>query len=343
MSTVTKPVWDGREISKLSDVAFALRTLDLPIPTQDALTYLASGDEKERFKTILVKCVSGKADKSERTYLDGVVTCICNETIESLIKLGYKKVSFPELVRIGISSGIAFRNAIAAAMNPNDARNGVGLDYIKNAVDAATSANCSEAVGSKEDSAQPEQVSSSIPKPIESKPNSLKVVEPVRTDGSEFQSVHVYGKKFALCFNATMCKDKVHHTIIVDGAITTDRGIDWSGAVKVQLTPADLYQLYKVLIGWGGSASFVGRGKTNDKSFEIERQDGNFFAKVSQRSKGVRAVPITVEAVSLISLVFSQILKEFPPALRAHPDMVERMLYSTLMVKPAEIDEGSSK
>ena len=317
--------WDNRHIHTIGDVAFALKCLGLPRPTQDALVYLASGPEKTRFHSTLTRATSHSADPQELTYLSGIANCISSETFESLRALNLEP-SPNIMVSIGISNGEAFHRALQAATNPPSPRQEAGLNYINNLLQATVSAHrerdpSTVAVGASR--------SSDILPDEAAGPNQ---------SGAKFRSVHVYGASAALCFNATQSKDRRHYTIIVDATCTRKGGKDgdwdWStDVIKIHLGYKELPDLYNVLFGWVLQASFTAHGANHDKAFEIQRQEGKFFAKVVQKGKGVRAVPITSsDATPLIMLVFNQMLLNAPGSLRSSPELFHQMLRSTQVI-----------
>lgn len=327
VSATNKFQWDGRVISTLGDVAWALKCINLPVPSQEALVYLSSGEEKVKFKECLIKYATGTAEDYEKKYINGVVLCLSKETADALLKTDVK-VDIPTLARIGISNGVAFSNAVKASVDPSDERCAVGRDYILNAISAANSAG--EGVIANHPS---------VPLATKSIPPSLHAIaKPTADSVSTFRSVHVYGGSAALCFNAVMSRDNKHYGVIVDGAKqSVGQEWDWSDAIKIFLDHHDLPLLYKVLMGWANQAKFEGHGAQHDKTFEIERQEGKFFAKVIQKGKTARAIPIGPEsAPSLLFLVYRQIESELPEGLRGHPEVIQNMLRSTLTIRPVK-------
>jgi hypothetical protein len=127
-------------------------------------------------------------------------------------------------------------------------------------------------------------------------------------------SMHVYGGKAALCFEADMTKQGVP-TVALDGALSTaPRQYDWNSKVRLQMTKAELPVIAAVLVGVIPKCEFSSHGPENNKGFSMERQQGGkIFIKVFAKGEQVRSVPVSAPDVFYVtSLVFRQLQKSNP-------------------------------
>lgn len=109
-----------------------------------------------------------------------------------------------------------------------------------------------------------------------------------------FKSEHVYSSHSALCFSRGESKEG-QPSLFLEAALSTGpRAYDWPNKISVQLSFAEIMQIYAVLIGRTKKMEARGHGAGNDKSFAIEDQRSHFFVNVSQsgmQSRAVRIVP----------------------------------------------------
>lgn len=135
-----------------------------------------------------------------------------------------------------------------------------------------------------------------------------------RMNPEDRKSVHVYGGKAALCFEADITKGGVP-TIALDAASSTaPRQYDWSRKVRLQMTRHELPVVAAVLLGVMPSCEFKNHGQDNSKGFSIERQQGGkVYIKVFAKNEGVRGVPVMAADVFYVtSLLLRQIQKSSP-------------------------------
>lgn len=145
-------------------------------------------------------------------------------------------------------------------------------------------------------------------------PQSNARENPPRVAPEDRKSVHVYGGKAALCFEADITKGGIH-TVALDGATATSpRNYDWEHKVRVQMTRQELPVVAAVLCGVLPSCEFKNHGEDNTKGFSIERQQGGkFYIKVFAKNSGVRGVPVMApDAFYVASLIMRQLQKESP-------------------------------
>ena len=135
-----------------------------------------------------------------------------------------------------------------------------------------------------------------------------------RMSAEDRMSVHVYGGKAALCFEADMTKGNVP-TIALDAANSTGpRQYDWNGKIRIQLTRAELPVVLAVLIGSSQSCEFKNHGQDNSKGFSMARQEGGkVFIKVFGKDQGQRAVPVMPADVFYVASLFVRQLRKANP------------------------------
>lgn len=134
-------------------------------------------------------------------------------------------------------------------------------------------------------------------------------------DARQYESLHVYGGKAALCFDADSTKNGFP-TVAIDGAVATaPRNYDWGNKIRIQLTKQELPMVAAVLIGAQPQCTFKSHGPQKDKGIELVRQDGGkIYIKVfGGNGQGVRGVPVMPSDLFYVtSLVLRQLLASMP-------------------------------
>lgn len=326
-----KAAWGGKEINSIERVMQALDYLDMPNPKQEAISMIAVSQEKEKFKSAIEESLQNGQQTSLETkrYLFGLVSCISGTFFQCLNQLGYDDIPIEAMIQIGKTNGMEFRGAVNAAIIPKDPNHHKSVQFVRATLQAACdhvgarltaphNRLCSVESRTTEQTAQSNQ-------------DAERPIENSGEDDNGFLSTHVYGSSAALCFNIALSKNNENHTIILDAALSpTKRKADWQNAIKFQIGHKELTILYAVLNGWHHSLKFV----HETKSFELERQEGNLFAKVNDRGNSQRSVPIgPQDACQIGFVVFSQIMKNVPKVLQNHPDIVHHMMRQTLVIK----------
>lgn len=336
--------WGERKIESGADVTEALTHLQLPTLSEDALRLVAGSDEKGRFKTALQKCVGSDADVDTKRYLTGLVRCLSSVVAQMLGELGYHEVPIEALFHIGKTNGMSFRNALAAAMDKNLPNSEQSAEFVAHALREALE-HIGAPVKANTPAPRPQpQGNSRAPAQSASAPSTHDEHEAPtssqdETDKDTFLSTHVYGGKASLCFNAATAQNGGHFTVIVDGANAIgERKYDWKNAVKIQLGHKELPLLYGVLVGWRDSIKFDAHGVAHDKTFELIRQDGKFFAKVMGKSNGKAVAPSVpvgpMDAYPIMMVVLTQIIKEAPKELQPFPALIIQMMREAQNIKP---------
>lgn len=132
-------------------------------------------------------------------------------------------------------------------------------------------------------------------------------------EGGERVSVHVYGGKAALCFEADETRGAVP-TIALDAASASGpRQYDWRNKVRVQWTKGELPAVLAVLVGSALKVEFHNHGPDNDKGYSVEHQGDKLFVRVWAKDRGVKAVPVTLEdAFYVTELILRQLHRGAP-------------------------------
>lgn len=331
--------WRGRTIDSQKDVYEGLAYLKLAKPSDQVMQAISVHPCKGRFKSTLADClqIDGTEPSTEsKRYLFGLIQCTSSTIMQAVGSLlGYKDVPIEAFVTIGHENGPAFYAAVKSATSPNDPGHDTAKAYVEDTLRSAV-----ERTGGKIERVtapqkpSPGQVQApSINSKTDGDAAALPYTAEDETD--DFYSTHAYGTKAALCFNA--CKTpKNHYAVIVDAALSDGaRSYDWKKAIKFQLNQKELPILYGVLVGWTQSAKFDAHGSSNDKSFQIERQEGKVFARVSAKNEAQRAVPIVpADIYPIMNVVLSQIIKEAPEELRRYPDIILHQMRASQQVRP---------
>lgn len=156
----------------------------------------------------------------------------------------------------------------------------------------------------------------------------------------DYASVHIYGSRAALCFNADMTRAE-GHTICLDAAASKgQRSFNWEGKIRVQFTTKELPFVLAVLMGWMTSVQFTAHGPKKDKGFSLEHQaGGKVFARVWQGNGGGQlSVPIFAEDLyGVVALLLRQMGRNSPHLGVDGVMAVVRQLSSTYQERGLEV------
>ncbi len=136
---------------------------------------------------------------------------------------------------------------------------------------------------------------------------------PARGRAPEWVSVHVYGGKAALCFEADETRDGVATVALDAAAATGPQQYDWKNKLRLQLTRQELPTVLAVLCGFAPRAEFKNHGANKDKGFSVEHQGDKLFWRVFAREGGVRAVPMAPEDAFYTAGLFLRQLRKAAP------------------------------
>jgi hypothetical protein len=344
-------IWDGQPLDSITGIYNALAHLTLPKPMTGIMESIALGSEKNKFKKAIFECleIGGiKAKIETKRYLFGLVNSISTITIQTVnTLLGYKNLPLDVFIQVGIDNGGSFYSAVKAATSPSDEKHASSITTVYQMILQASEKlgidiefDAPPTLNNEQSAKSPSKLegkrSPSPAKPCNSQSDSeepMQICSDEDEKKSDYLSSHAYGAKAALCFNASKSTNG-HFAVIVDAAQSVgERKYDWTNAIKIQLGYKELPMLYAVLVGWRKSAKFDAHGAANDKSFEIERQDGEngkdgkFFVKVNAKGATMRAVPIgPMDAYPIMLVVLRQIIQDAPDEFRNKPEILIAMM-----------------
>lgn len=149
---------------------------------------------------------------------------------------------------------------------------------------------------------------------LSSQAKGANQVSNTSTDKS-YESCHVYGSSYALCFNASEWDGKAG--IMVDAAVcNSPKTYDWQNAVHLWLNANELGGILAVLRRYIPSIEFSAHGSRKEKSFSITRQEGCYYVKVICKGltqhaiRGVKLMPNQVPELTI--LITKMLLAAYP-------------------------------
>lgn len=308
---MTEPQPD-QNLASTKDIVAALTALRFAPPSTTTLVRIAKA-AREPFLESLSACVTKRDDDgAHQQRLRAMLASASDETIGGLATRGIS-VSVEDLTPIAARKPNRFLSLLAAALDPANPRNAEACTVF-----AGFHPNASPNTTPTEQGAAPAPVSVAEPPPP---------AEPT-VRSKDYRSVHVYGAKFAICFNAVLGQDLVPG-VMVDAAVVTatPRLYDWRNAIHIMLDAREVGAVLAVFRRWRQSAEFTAHGRMNDKAFVITQQDGGFYCKVSakvENGQGIRGVKILPLDVTKVALLFTEQL------LLAHPGVPPTEVLATV-------------
>lgn len=133
-------------------------------------------------------------------------------------------------------------------------------------------------------------------------------------DERDYYSVHIYGGKSALCFQADTTRsgrEGETNTVRLEAAPSSGpRQYNWQDKIAVQFTVKELPFVLAVFMGWMPSVTFKAHGPQQDKGFSMQHQDGGkMFVRVWQ-GKRAMAVPLYAQDMyAVVALLLRQMSK----------------------------------
>lgn len=156
----------------------------------------------------------------------------------------------------------------------------------------------------------------------------------------DYASVHIYGSKAALCFNADMTRAEGNTIRLEAAPAKGQRAFNWDAKIGVQFTTKELPFVLAVLMGWMPSVQFTAHGPKKDKGFSLEHQvGGKVFARVWQGNGGGQiSVPIFAEDLfGVVALLLRQMGRNSPHLGVDGVMAVVRQLSSTYQERGLEV------
>lgn len=349
---------NANTLASVQEIVAALSSLGLPVPEQGALQGIQRNC-REVFLGHLSACIVGSdTDGSRRSALESLLGCLSSETCEAIHALGLVP-TYNALATIGNHRPKRFLSALNIARQADNPKREEALAFLREVLVArpASQPEMGSAAPQSSSSASPSAVPSchvsqtpSLPDAAPQPPlrlasnalaenTSASAPAPAETGTGEekrkFDSQHVYGSGYALCFNTGNWNG--NHGVMVDAATALGpKDYDWKNAIHVWLDAREVAACLSVFRKRRPSVEFNAHGAQNDKSFALAFQGAHYYAKVSAKNKGVRAVKILPTDATAVSVLFLRQLG------RAYPDIpLETLLDLALTVN--ELPQGLSQ
>lgn len=258
----------------------------------------------------LTACITKKdSSGTHRATLQALLACLDEETISQL-SLVVPNVGLDEVARVAASAPTRFRSLVVATRDQNNPeRQQEARRILTEAMQprpVASPATAAILNANAKEAPSPPQMELPIAKRTTDSANPVA--------GRKYQSTHVYGASYALCFN--LATRDGQPGVMIDAANRTNDIINWQDAIHFWLVPSEIAACIAVFRRWRPGISFEGHGKRKDKAFSLEAQNSHFFAKVlckSAKPNPVRAVPIGAIDAIPVAMLFMQSLKQCYP------------------------------
>lgn len=351
-----KEAIDVSHLNSVKAVATVMEENKLPMISQAALISVGAM-EGDRFKKALV-AIANNSDPQDvsKNYVYRVTGLLTNPVIAGLASLGIENIPPSVLIKVGIEQAQEFRAKMSNAMKGDQFAKAWLVEALNKHMDRPAQASVPASPAPQASSQAPQAGQGSQPapapragaapapaaqRPVERPaPNRQQTshgsnqpypatAQPANEEGGgQYYSVHLYGKNYALCFQASAMKGD--HSINLDAAklFEGQRKVDWQNAIHFRFTERELFSLYACLIGLKNEITFSAHGPANDKSFTMKRQQPGFYASCMAKEMGARGVPFDLdEAVRVLALVTRQLLLNHP---EHTPESLDRMVRAVM-------------
>lgn len=264
---------------------------------------------REEFLEHLSKCISGQdRDGLSKKTIGNLIRCLSPDMV-ARIKTIAPEATIDQIVPLAKAVPTKLLSAVEAAGNPQHDRHDDAKDYLLAAFAPAPAGEPpSDEMHTPSAPTQNERAASD-----QSSPPSRQ--QPEATDGKKYNSCHVYGSGYALCFNAGQWEGKPG--VMVDAAVSDGpKSYDWRNASHIWLDTNEVGAVLAVFRRWRKGIEFAAHGAQNDKAFSIEFQGQHFYAKVTAKKAGnhpTRAVKIMPTDATAVSILFlTQLAGSYP-------------------------------
>lgn len=266
---------------------------------------------REEFLEHLSKCIAGQdQDGLSKKTIGNLIRCLSPDMV-ARIKAFAPEATIDRIVPLAKSVPTRLLSAIEAAGNPQHDRHDDAKAYLV-AVFASTPAGAPPS-----NQIPPSPAPTHNERAPSDQPASSSRRQPEATDGKKYNSCHVYGSGYALCFNAGQWEGKPG--VMVDAAVSDGpKSYDWRTASHIWLDTNEVGAVLAVFRRWRKGIEFAAHGAQNDKAFSIEFQGQHFYAKVTAKKAGnhpTRAVKIMPTDATAVSILFLTQLAESYPAI----------------------------
>lgn len=304
------------------DVATAIQSLGFQATTE--VLGIISRTCRDDFLANLSACISGQdPDGANRKAIKLTLRCLSGDTLESLRAI-IPSAQVEHVVELARTQPVRFLSAIEVSGDPKHPRHDVAKSFLsgwfENHQPPTGQSQPADQPSAPEPQRPPENQSRRSAPPHAPAPNQPQEAE------KKYESCHVYGGSYALCFNSGTWEGKPG--IMLDAAAALGpKAYDWQNAIHIWLNANEIAAVLAVFRRWRKRVEFSAHGAQNDKSFSIEFQGQHFFAKASARkatSHPARAVKILPGDATAVSILF---LKQLAIA---HPDVPLPELLATV-------------
>lgn len=332
-------------LNTLKAVAQAMENNQLPRISQQALMTIGTM-EGESFKKALVAIANNNDPQDQnKNYIYGLTSLLTPPILDGLASLGFKDIPPSTLITLGRECAQEFRGKLSKALQGDKECVTWIASTLRGKIDAMPGPATGNQPPTKPNA--PQRVAAVSPQGP--KPNRHEAAAPQRPplrapsdsqpypDSSttqrdpeerQYLSVHLYGKAYALCFQAS--EKNGEHSINLDAAqmVEGQRKVNWANAIHFRFTERELISMYACMIGFKNEVKFSAHGPANDKTFNLKRQDKGFYASCSAKDEGSRGVPFdTDEGVRILALIVRQLLRNHP---EHSPESLDRMVRSVM-------------
>lgn len=305
------------------DVSNAMASLGFQAP-QETLAAI-SRNCREDFLGHLTNCVSGQDDEGiSKKAIGNLIRCLAPETIKRLKSIT-PNVTIDMVVPLAKTHPTRLLSAIDAASAPEHERHLDAKEYLERIfipTDDRPAAEAPAEPGARQqDRPEPTRAAREQAEPPAGQSRAPQQSASDKRAGErgskKFNSCHVYGSGYALCFNAGEWEGK--RGVMVDAAVSSGtKTYDWNNALHIWLDINEVGAVLAVFRRWRKGIEFNAHGAANDKSFAIEFQGQHFYAKVQSRKSAnhpTRAVKILPTDATEVSILFLTQLADSYPAI----------------------------
>lgn len=323
-------------LASVKDITAALASLKFEPPTLDTLVAIAVHC-REPFLEALSACVAGRDEEGRNSLrLRSILQCTSPAAVRAVRDAGCQ-LPVAEMALLGVKCPKRFLSILDAVRDKTHPRQSEALEELARLAASPPSRNLSPAAPANEapPASAPGARQDAPPAPARERIGaSMPAQSAPQAKPKDWRSVHVYGSKFALCFNAVTGQDGVPGVMVDAAVVTTQpRVYDWKNAIHIMLDVREVGAVLAVFRRWRRAAEFAAHGRMNDKAFSIEQQSGHVYCKVSAKvdgGQGMRAVQIQPLDVTKVALLFTEQL------LLAHPGLPASEVLATIRAAHSE-------
>lgn len=304
------------------DVSTAIQSLGFQATTE--VIGIISRTCRDDFLANLSACISGQdTDGANRKAIELLLRCLSPE-ITAHLQSVVPSVQIEAVVKLARTLPNRLLSAIEASVNPDHPRHIEAKKYLTKTF--AQPSGTEQKQPTVDLPPAPELQHNPENQSRRSAPHQAPATNQTQETENKYESCHVYGGSYALCFNTGTWEGKPG--IMLDAAASLGpKAYDWQNAIHIWLNTNEIAAVLAVFRRWRKSVEFSAHGAQNDKGFSIEFQGQHFFAKASARkaeSHPARAVKILPGDATAVSIMF---LKQLATA---YPDVPLPELLATV-------------